>query len=399
MAGQNETPNGERIHIGIFGKRNAGKSSIINAITGQNLSIVSSISGTTTDPVSKAMELLPLGPIVITDTPGLDDSGELGALRMEKTWQVLDKTDIAILIVDGTKGLSDKDREILTVIREKEIPYLTVYNKLDIMTSSPLRIDETDSICVSAVSQMGIYELKERIAALLPGEQSRFPIIRDLVNPHDFAVLVVPIDKAAPKGRLILPQQQTIRELLDNGSVPVVVRESELEETLEKLNIRPSLVVTDSQAFEAVSKIVPKDTPLTSFSILFARHKGNLKESIEGVKALQTIKDGSRILICEGCTHHRQCGDIGTQKLPAWIEQYTGCKPDYTFTSGTEFPASLSDYHMVIHCGGCMLSDRDMKHRCARAKKAGIPFTNYGIVIACINGILERSIEPLKDRY
>lgn len=393
--GQNDTPSGERIHIGIFGKRNAGKSSIINAITGQRLAVVSEVCGTTTDPVSKAMELLPLGPVMITDTPGLDDSGELGALRMEKTWQILNKTDIAILIVDGTKGMTEKDTEILSVIKEKNLPHLIVYNKMDIMSSAHFPENGKDTICVSAVSGMGIYELKERIASLVPQDHNEFPIIKDLVKPHDVVVLVVPIDKAAPKGRLILPQQQTIRELLENGSVSVVVRESELEQTLKELGKKPALVVTDSQAFEKVSKIVPEDILLTSFSILFARHKGNLKDTLDGVQALSTLKDGDKVLISEGCTHHRQCGDIGTEKLPAWIRSYTGCNPEFSFTSGTEFPRDLSGYHMIIHCGGCMLNENEMKHRYRAAKEAGIPMTNYGIVIACMNGILSRSIQPL----
>lgn len=397
--GQNDTPGGERIHIGIFGKRNAGKSSIINAITGQKLAVVSDVSGTTTDPVSKAMELLPLGPVMITDTPGLDDSGELGKLRMEKTWQVLNKTDIAILVVDGTRNMSDKDHEILAAIKEKNIPYLIVYNKVDLCSSPTLHFDEKDSICVSAVSKMGIFELKEKIASLVPRNHAEFPIIRDLVQPGDFVVLVVPIDKAAPKGRLILPQQQTIRELLENGSVSVVVRESELEQTLERLPQKPALIVTDSQAFEKVSKIVPENIMLTSFSILFARHKGNLKDTLIGAKALSTIKDGDKVLISEGCTHHRQCGDIGTEKLPAWIRRFTGCEPAFSFTSGTEFPKNLSEYRLVIHCGGCMLNENEMKHRYHTAAEAGVPMTNYGIAIACMNGILERSIRALEGKY
>ncbi|NBH83992.1 [FeFe] hydrogenase H-cluster maturation GTPase HydF [bacterium C-53] len=397
--GLNDTPNGERVHIGIFGKRNAGKSSIINAITGQNLAVVSEVSGTTTDPVSKAMELLPLGPVILTDTPGLDDSGELGKLRMEKTWQVLHQTDIAILIVDSTKGLSDTDTEILNAVKAKGIPHLTVYNKMDICTSHPLHLDETDAICVSAVSKMGIYELKEKIASLVPRNHSEFPVIRDLVKPGDRVLLVVPIDKAAPKGRLILPQQQTIRELLDNGSISIVVRDSELEETLQSLPQKPALVVTDSQVFQKVSETVPKEIALTSFSILFARHKGNLKATLTGTQTLESIKDGDKILICEGCTHHRQCGDIGTEKLSAWIRKYTGCSPSFSFTSGAQFPHSLSEYRMIIHCGGCMQNENEMKHRYRMASDAGIPMTNYGIVIAYMNGILERSIEILKGKY
>lgn len=392
----NSTPQGERVHIGIFGKRNAGKSSIINAITGQNLAIVSDIMGTTTDPVSKAMELLPLGPVIITDTPGLDDSGDLGELRMSKSFQVLNKTDIAILIVDGTKGQTREDQDILHLIQEKEIPYLIVYNKMD-MISSLKTYDDDNSICVSAVSKMGIYELKERICALAPKDIHMYPIVSDLVSPNDFVILVVPIDKAAPKGRLILPQQQTIRELLEAGATSIVVRESELEETLLSLDKKPSLVITDSQAFKEVSRIVPSDVMLTSFSILFARHKGNLSSTIEAVTILDHLEDGDSILISEGCTHHRQCGDIGTEKLPGWICNYSGVTPNFTFTSGAEFPSDLSTYKLIIHCGGCMLNEREMKYRYETSGRKKIPMTNYGIAIAYIHGILKRSIQIFPD--
>ncbi|MDD3413235.1 MAG: [FeFe] hydrogenase H-cluster maturation GTPase HydF [Lachnospiraceae bacterium] len=392
----NSTPQGERVHIGIFGKRNAGKSSIINAITGQNLAIVSDIMGTTTDPVSKAMELLPLGPVIITDTPGLDDSGDLGELRMSKSFQVLNKTDIAILIVDGTKGQTREDQDILHLIKEKGIPYLIVYNKMDII-SSMKTYDDDNSICVSAVSKMGIYELKERICALAPKDTHLFPIVSDLVSPNDFVILVVPIDKAAPKGRLILPQQQTIRELLEAGATSIVVRESELEETLLSLGKKPSLVITDSQAFKEVSRIVPSNVMLTSFSILFARHKGNLSSTIEAVTILDHLEDGDSILISEGCTHHRQCGDIGTEKLPDWICNYSGVTPNFTFTSGTEFPNDLSTYKLIIHCGGCMLNEREMKYRYETSGKKQIPMTNYGIAIAYMHGILKRSIQIFPD--
>ena len=392
----NSTPQGERVHIGIFGKRNAGKSSIINAITGQNLAIVSDIMGTTTDPVSKAMELLPLGPVIITDTPGLDDSGDLGELRMSKSFQVLNKTDIAILIVDGTKGQTREDQDILHLIQEKGIPYLIVYNKMDI-DSSLKTYDDDNSICVSAVSKMGIYKLKERICALAPKDTHLYPIVSDLVCPNDFVILVVPIDKAAPKGRLILPQQQTIRELLEVGATSIVVRESELEKTLFSLGKKPSLVITDSQAFKEVSRIVPSDIMLTSFSILFARHKGNLSSTIEAVTVLDHLKDGDSILISEGCTHHRQCGDIGTEKLPGWICNYSGVTPNFTFTSGTEFPNDLSTYKLIIHCGGCMLNEREMKYRYETSARKKVPMTNYGIAIAYMHGILKRSIQIFPD--
>lgn len=399
--GMNQVPSGERIHIGIFGKRNAGKSSIINALTGQKLAIVSEIRGTTTDPVSKAMELLPLGPVVMIDTPGLDDEGELGALRIRKAYQMLNKSDIALLIVDGSIGITEEDRQILERIRKKEIPYAVIFNKSDLIPNnqnapedSPgdYRIDKKYCIRVSAKNKEHIHELKELIASLIPEEDKTHRIVGDLIQPSDFILLVVPIDKAAPKGRLILPQQQTIRDILEAEAVSIVVKETYLKETLETLGKKPALVITDSQAFKKVAADTPADIPLTSFSILFARYKGNLKTLVEGARTLDRLKDGDTILISEGCTHHRQCDDIGTVKLPAWIKRYTGKNLEFQFTSGTEFPSELGSYRMIIHCGGCTLNEREMKYRLKCAEDAGVPITNYGTAIAYINGILDRSI-------
>ena len=399
----NNTPSADRTHIGIFGKRNAGKSSVINAITGQNLAIVSDVKGTTTDPVLKAMELLPLGPVVMIDTPGLDDDGELGALRIQKAYQVLNKTDIAVLVIDGSVGMTKEDEQILARIKEKEIPYVIVMNKADLVSASDL--DRTSVISdasiaadriirVSTVTNENIYELKELIARQAPKEDESKRIVGDLLNPLDLAVLVVPIDSAAPKGRLILPQQQTIRDILEAGAIPVVARESELPQALASLNRKPKLVITDSQAFEKVSKDTPDDIALTSFSILFARYKGNLKTVVHGARALDSLKDGDTILISEGCTHHRQCEDIGTVKLPNWVRKHTGKDLNFAFTSGTEFPLDLSPYQLIIHCGGCTLNEREMKYRLKCAEDAGVPMTNYGIAIAHMHGILERSIAP-----
>lgn len=388
----NNTPMSERLHIGLFGKRNAGKSSVINALTGQNLSIVSEVKGTTTDPVLKSMELLPLGPVVIIDTPGLDDEGELGSLRIQKAYQMLNKTDIALLVVDATVGITNEDEGILSRIREKEIPYLVVFNKTDLEGEFDPSIPKDISwIAVSATTKENINSLKERIGQLIPADDSSKKIVGDLIKPMDFVVLVVPIDKAAPKGRLILPQQQTIRDILDAGAVPIAVRDTELSDTLKKLNQDPALVITDSQAFSKVSKIVPENVPLTSFSVLFARYKGDLDALANGAKALDHLNDGDVILISEGCTHHRQCGDIGTEKLPAWIKKHTGKQITFSFTSGTEFPSDLSGYSLIIHCGGCMLNEREMKYRMRCAKDAHVPITNYGTAIAHMNGILERS--------
>lgn len=398
----NAAPSSDRVHIGIFGRRNAGKSSIINAITGQNLAIVSDIKGTTTDPVLKAMELLPLGPVIMIDTPGLDDTGELGELRIQKAYQILNKTDIAVLIIDGTSGMTDVDTGILNRILKKGIPYVVVLNKSDLAPGSntdfskPMPAVPSDRIiAVSTVTGENIHELKELIARQAPAENER-RIVYDLIKPFDFVVLVVPIDKAAPKGRLILPQQQTIRDVLESGAISIVTRETELEETLEKLGNPPALVITDSQAFEKVAAAVPLDIPLTSFSILFARYKGNLETVVNGAKALDTLEEGDTILISEGCTHHRQCEDIGTVKLPRWIASHTGKKVNYEFSSGTEFPMDLSKYKLIIHCGGCTLNEREMKYRLQCAQDQNIPITNYGIAIAHMKGILDRSIEIFK---
>lgn len=389
--GLNNTPMAERVHIGIFGRRNAGKSSIINAMTGQNLAIVSDVAGTTTDPVLKAMELLPLGPVVIIDTPGLDDEGELGRLRVQKAYQVLNKTDIAVVVIDGSVGRTAADEEILERIREKKIPYMIVKNKSDLQAAEK---DEENVISVSAKTGQNIYALKERIAALAPKEDMTRKIVGDLLKPNDLAVLVVPIDSAAPKGRLILPQQQTIRDILEAGAVSVVTRDHELKETLVSLGKKPKLVITDSQIFGRVSKEVPADMQLTSFSILMARYKGDLKPNVKGARALEQLQDGDVVLISEGCTHHRQCEDIGTVKLPRWIKEHTGKELRFEFTSGTEFPLDLSSYKLIVHCGGCMLNEREMKYRLKCAEDQGVPMTNYGICIAYINGILERSLAP-----
>lgn len=391
----NQTPAAERIHIGIFGKRNAGKSSVINAITGQNLAIVSDVKGTTTDPVLKSMELLPLGPIVLIDTPGLDDVGELGALRIQKAYQMLNKTDIAVLVVDGSVGMTDEDQQILSRIKQKNIPYIIVYNKSDLLSATPLNIQqEQPVIAVSAKNGYQIEELKEKIAGLLPKEQSAKKIVGDLLSPLDFVILVIPIDSAAPKGRLILPQQQTIRDILDAGAVSIIVKDTELKDTLAKLPVKPKLVITDSQAFEKVANEVPEDISLTSFSILFARYKGNLDTVASGAKTLDQLKDGDTVLICEGCTHHRQCDDIGSVKLPRWILEHTKKDILFAFTSGTEFPDDLSGYQLIIHCGGCMLNEREMKYRLRCAKDQNVPMTNYGTAIAHMKGILNRSLNP-----
>lgn len=391
----NSTPSADRVHIGIFGRRNAGKSSIINAITGQNLAIVSDTKGTTTDPVLKAMELLPLGPVALIDTPGLDDEGALGKLRIEKAYQVLNKTDIALLVVDSSVGMTEEDKKILAKIRDKNIPYLVVYNKCDIL---PKMNSTTDyAISVSASAGTHIHELKERIAALAPQSTDSPPIVRDLLKPNDFVILVVPIDASAPKGRLILPQQQTIRDILEAGAISIVVKDSELKETLTALGKNPALVITDSQAFKEVSKVVPETIPLTSFSILFARHKGDLGTVANGAHAIEKLKDGDRILISEGCTHHRQCEDIGTVKIPRLLTKYTGKDLHFSFTSGVEFPSDLSKYQLIIHCGGCTLNEREMKYRLRCAKDQEVPITNYGTAIAHMNGILKRSLKPFNE--
>lgn len=397
----NQTPSANRTHIGIFGKRNAGKSSLINAITGQNYAIVSDVLGTTTDPVLKSMELLPLGPVVIIDTPGLDDEGTLGALRIQKAYQILNKTDIAVLVIDASSGVTKEDSEILKRIHEKEIPCVIVVNKSDICPNCNLEdlpLPDSDSaILVSSKTGEHIHELKELLAQQASQDTIQKSIVADLLNPLDFVVLVVPIDSAAPKGRLILPQQQTIRDILEAKASAIVVQETELAETLTSLGKKPKMVITDSQVFKKVSAVTPDDILLTSFSILFARYKGNLKTLVDGASALDSLKNGDRILISEGCTHHRQCDDIGTVKLPNWIRNYTKKEIEFEFTSGTEFPLDLSSYKMIVHCGGCMLNEREMKYRLKCAEDAKIPITNYGTCIAYINGILNRSLEPVKD--
>ena len=392
--GLNDTPQSDRIHIGIFGKRNAGKSSIINAITSQNLAVVSKVKVTTTDPVQKAMELLPLGPVMIIDTPGIDDEGELGKMRVEKSYQVLNKTDIALLVVDGNVGLTQCDKDLIEEIKKRKLPYLIILNKSDEVCN---RYDIENSIWVSAETKENIWELKERISKLVPNENMTLKIIGDLLDPEDIVVLVVPIDSAAPKGRLILPQQQTIRDVLEAGAISVVTRDTELSQTLKALGKKPKIVVTDSQAFGKVKNDVPEDILLTSFSILFARYKGDLAEQIKAVKAIDSLKDGDYVLISEGCSHHRQCDDIGTVKIPRWLKEHSGKKINYEFSSGTEFPRDLSKYKAVIHCGGCTLNEKEMKHRIAVAKEQNVPITNYGIFIAYTQGILKRSLQAFPE--
>ena len=400
----NATPSSERVHIGIFGKRNAGKSSLINAITGQNLAIVSEAKGTTTDPVYKAMELLPMGPVMIIDTPGIDDEGVLGSLRIQKAYQVLNKTDIALVIIDAAVGPSAEDLRLIKRINAKKIPLLIVINKCETInedkkTAYQALLPNGKLLFVSAEQKLNIFELKEAIAQTVPADENKAQIVADLLSPSDFVVLVVPIDSAAPKGRLILPQQQTIRDILEADAAAIVVKENELTNTLQNLGKRPKLIITDSQVFKKVAAETPADILLTSFSILFARYKGNLQTAVQGVTALDSLEDGDKILIGEGCTHHRQCDDIGTVKLPRWIKEYTGKNPEFIFTSGTEFPLNLSPYKMIIHCGACMLNEREMQYRIKCAADQNIPFTNYGITIAYINGILKRTVEPFLQIY
>lgn len=407
--GMNQTPVSERVHIGFFGKRNAGKSSIMNAVTDQELAVVSDVKGTTTDPVYKTMELLPLGPVVMMDTPGIDDEGELGALRVKKSYQVLNKTDLAVLVIDGTCGAGIEDLRMIERIQKKNLSYIIVLNKCEELesvsqrearrrnTAEYLRVGEEKIALVSAKTKDGIYELKEKLGALKAWESEEHRIVGDLLEPSDFVVLVVPIDSAAPKGRLILPQQQTIRDILDADASVIVVKETELSGTLDALGKKPRMVITDSQVFGRVSKETPADIRLTSFSILFARYKGNLETMVRGVKALDLLEDGDKVLISEGCTHHRQCDDIGTVKIPRWIKDYTGKEILIETSSGTEFPEELSDYKMVIHCGGCMLNEREMKYRINCAQDQSIPIANYGMVIAYIHGILKRSLSPFPE--
>lgn len=409
--GLNSTPSANRVHIGFFGRRNAGKSSVVNAVTGQELAVVSDTKGTTTDPVYKSMELLPIGPVMIIDTPGFDDEGALGELRVRKTKQVLNKTDIAVLVVDATEGKKQCDEELIRIFKEKEIPYIIVNNKADLLSDevsekvcqnnvAEQRKAEQNALLssgqeqyVSALTGAGIYELKECIGKLTPNEDMTLKIVGDLLHPGDFVVLVVPIDSAAPKGRLILPQQQTIRDVLEANAAAIVVKESELKQTLEQLGRSPAMVITDSQVFEQVSGVVSEEIPLTSFSILMARYKGYLETAVNGVVAIDHLKDGDKILISEGCTHHRQCDDIGTVKIPRWLKQHTGKELIIETNSGTEFPEDLTSYALVIHCGGCMLNEREVKYRMKCAEDQKVPFTNYGIAIAQMKGILKRSIE------
>ena len=389
----NETPSGERVHIAFFGLRNAGKSSLVNAVTGQNLAIVSDVKGTTTDPVKKAMELLPLGPVVIIDTPGLDDVGELGGMRVKRAMNVLANCDVAVLVHDSTQEFSPAESDLLKVFDERKLPYITVHNKADIIPSR-----QEGLFYVSSVTGENISALKERIALLAKKDVPEKRLIADLLKPGDIVILVVPVDKAAPKGRLILPQQQTIRDILDSHCSCLVCQDSQLPAMFESLNVKPAIVITDSQIFGKVDAVTPKDIPLTSFSILFARYKGDLRTLIEGAKKLSQLKDGDKVLISEGCTHHRQCGDIGTEKIPEWIRKFSGARPDFSFTSGGEFPdvETLKDYALVVHCGGCMLNGQEMKSRLSRAKMAGVPIVNYGVAIAEMHGILRRSIEPFR---
>lgn len=414
--GLNDTPSANRVHIGFFGCRNAGKSSLVNAVTGQSLAVVSDVAGTTTDPVYKSMELLPLGPVVIVDTPGIDDAGSLGELRVAKTRQVLSKVDVAVLVVDATADMPQADRELLDLFHEKNINHIIAYNKSDasqeLMAKCGLTDETGSSIWVSAEKGYGIHELKELIGKLTTTDTMTKRLVGDLLSPGDVVVLVIPIDSAAPKGRLILPQQQVIRDVLEAGAISVVCRDMELADTLERFGSQVSMVITDSQAFGKVMKIVPEDIYMTSFSILMARFKGQLETAVFGAHVLDELRDEGgierhedtkrnipRVLIAEGCTHHRQCDDIGTVKLPGWIRNYTGLEPEFTFVSGTEFPDDLTGYDLIIHCGGCMLNEREMKNRQQMAQQQGVPMTNYGTAIAHMNGILERSLRVFNGIY
>lgn len=395
--GLNAQPSGERVHIGFFGLRNAGKSSVVNRVTGQTLSIVSDVKGTTTDPVQKAMELLPIGPVVIIDTPGIDDEGTLGAERIRRALRVLEKTDIAVLVTDSTRDLQPAEQELLELFRKREIPFIIAHNKTD-LTSAPAAVPENE-IYVSAAADSNIRELKELIARAVKPTEPEKRLVADLLAPNDTVVLVVPIDSAAPKGRLILPQQQTIRDILEAGAISLVTRETELTRTLESLREPPQLVITDSQAFGIVDKLVPKNVLLTSFSILFARYKGNLRQAILGAAQLNSLQDGDTVLISEGCTHHRQCGDIGTEKLPNWIRRFTGKDVQFSFTAGNGFPEDVSKYALVVHCGGCMLNEREMQYRLRHSAERNVPMTNYGIAIAHMHGILDRALAPFPDLH
>ena len=393
--GLNDKATSERVHIGFFGLRNAGKSSVVNAVTGQSVSVVSDVKGTTTDAVEKSMELLPIGPVVIIDTPGIDDSGELGDLRVKRTKKVLNKTDIAVLVVDAQKGMSEHDISLKTLFEQKEIPYVIAYNKSDMIADIPAETD--NEIYVSAKNGTNIYELKEKIGKLSGTETNQKKIVGDIIEPGDSIVLVVPIDSSAPKGRLILPQQQTIRDILESGAMATVTRDTELKKALSSLSVKPKLVITDSQAFGKVEKDTPEDILLTSFSILFARYKGDLLQVVKGAAKLGKLQDGDTVLISEGCTHHRQCNDIGTVKLPGWIKGFCGKDINFEFTSGGDFPEDLSKYALIVHCGGCMLNEREMKYRIRHASDNEIPITNYGIAIAHIHGLLKRSLSPFPE--
>lgn len=395
--GLNAQPSGERVHIGFFGLRNAGKSNVVNRVTGQTLSIVSDVKGTTTDPVQKAMELLPIGPVVIIDTPGIDDEGTLGEERVRRALRVLEKTDIAVLVTDSTRGLQPAEQELIELFRKREIPFVIAHNKAD-LTSVPAAMPENE-IYVSAAADSNIRELKELIARAVKPTEPEKRLVADLLAPNDTVVLVVPIDSAAPKGRLILPQQQTIRDILEAGAISLVTRETELTRTLESLREPPRLVITDSQAFGIVDKLVPKNVQLTSFSILFARYKGNLRQAILGAAQLNSLQDGDTVLISEGCTHHRQCGDIGTEKLPNWIRRFTGKDVQFSFTVGNEFPEDVSKYALVVHCGGCMLNEREMQYRLRHSAERNVPMTNYGIAIAHMHGILDRALALFPDLH
>lgn len=399
--GMNDTPAANRIHIGFFGRRNAGKSSVVNAVTNQEISIVSEEKGTTTDPVTKTMELLPLGPVVIIDTPGYDDVGTLGELRVKKTKMILNRTDLAVLVVDATEGKTEIEDELLHIFETKKIPHLIVYNKCDLLSVSKMRelVAENSGenvVLVSATDKRNISQLLEQLSVLVDTNQSQ-PLVADLVDKDDVVILVTPVDSAAPKGRLILPQQQVLRELLDVGAISIVIKPEQIEKTFSSLSRRPRMVITDSQAFDYVANHVPEDILLTSFSILMARYKGFLKTAVAGAEVINSLANGDRILICEGCTHHRQCDDIGTVKLPRWLEEYTGKQFDYKFSSGGGFPDDLSGFSLIIHCGGCMLNEREVKYRMKCAEDAEIPFTNYGTVIACTQGILARTLEVFQS--
>lgn len=395
--GLNDVVSADRVHISFFGKRNVGKSSLVNAVTNQNLSVVSDVAGTTTDPVKKAMELLPLGPVVIIDTPGYDDEGELGIKRVEKTKEILSKTDIAVLVVDSNIGLSDQDNELIDSFNKREIKYIIVYSKADLLNFQ-LELKENE-ILISTKTNQNINEFKNKLALLLPSINKQKKIVSDLLEKDDVVVLVVPIDESAPKGRLILPQQQTIRDLLDSHIKVCVTQVEELDSMIRLLNKPPKLVITDSQAFKEVNEIVGDDILLTSFSILFARYKGNLEQLVNGVKALETLEDNDEVLISEGCTHHRQCNDIGSVKIPRLISEYTGKKLHFSFTQGGEFPIELSKYKLIVHCGGCMLNEKEMKYRLSFSKENEKPIVNYGILLAYINGILKKSVKPFTDIY